>query len=144
MPRPRTSHLRHDEDAALTLCGEMRDAASWRAPLEIVDVLLDADKPCKTCTRLDAVREPPFVSGPAVRAVFGQRAISASGEVALEYVKRTHVEGGATWSSAEAAARSCIRERRERELFGIAMRSTASPSDRVQHARDPSLGGREH
>src|SRR5690606_11960713 len=61
---------------------------------------------------------------------------------ALEDSRRAREAPARLWPSPEAAIRSYVMTRAE----GASLRSTADPdrANRVQHSRDPSLGGREH
>jgi hypothetical protein len=150
----RTIHLRSDVDADLTLCGMEIASAAWKAPLPIADALLDAKKPCRNCVRLDGARVPPVPSEPAFvpsgpySPSYGARELGASALRALTPERQGRAEDGRgeapRWQSSEAAVRSYVRARTEFECFGVPLRSSAAPSDRIQNGRDASLGGREH
>jgi hypothetical protein len=150
----RTTHLRSDADADSTLCGMEIASSAWSAPLEIADALLDAKKPCRDCARLDASREPvlepepDFVPSGPYSPSYGARELGPSARRALAAGRQERAEDGRgeapRWPSSEAAVRSYVRARTEFERFGVPLRSSAAPSDRIQNARDASLGGREH
>lgn len=138
----RTTHLRSDLDALLTLCGMLVEAPGWTdGKLPVSDTLLDAAKPCRICLRIDAKREPPFVRGAATSAVFGAREA-----VVIDRPRVSDDEAGRRWLSTQRAYHAALRYRGEREA-GASLPSSSdweSAANRVQETRDPSRGGRDH
>lgn len=143
MPRPRTTHLRSDSDAAFTLCG-LRIDGFGAAGLDVLDALLDAKKPCRDCARIDSQRPAPFVRSTPAPARYGQRKIDASGQHAIAHVRHAHEAPPHRWHHPERAVQEFLHWRESDRIFGVSLRSSAEVRDRVQLARDPSLGGREH
>jgi hypothetical protein len=105
---------------------------------------------CARCRKLaarqlaDAILAAPDdapLPGP-YEARYGAREVSRQGARAIESSRRGEAPEVRGWPSPEAAVRAWVRAREE----GASMRSTTDPdrAHRVQHSRDPSLGGREH
>lgn len=104
---------------------------------------------CARCRRLAArgiaeelLGAPDAATAAACVTRYGARDVTRYGARAIERSRRGEAPEGRGWPSPEAAVRAWVRDRAE----GASMRSTTDPdrAHRVQHSRDPSLGGREH
>jgi hypothetical protein len=107
---------------------------------------------CTTCERLaardiaDAIESgeeaAPYVAPGPEPARYGARDLTRTGRRAIEETRHAREEAGRQWPTPYAAIRSYVHSRAE----GASLRSTTDPAraNRVQHSRDPSLGGREH
>lgn len=135
------THLRSFEAEGYTLCDRPIESAAWKDDrLPTADTLVDVHGACALCARRESQRVPPFVRTPAVKAQFGAR------EITTRLPERIDVDEAPRprWPSPEAAVRSYVRWRTEGEAFGWLRSSSGASPDRVQAARDPSEGGREH
>lgn len=149
-------HLRYD--AQRTRCGLALEGMLWTGGEARVVATLDALREvrerdrCRRCVQgaardlAEAIEsgeiEAPYVAPPPTPARYGARELSRTAVRAIEDSRRARDAPPRLWPSPEAAIRSYVMTRAE----GASLRSTADPdrANRVQHHRDPSLGGREH